>query len=45
MKFGEPCEMCREPGTVGNPTYEYQGGFFAHDQCADEAGIPESEIL
>lgn len=45
MKLGEPCEFCAEPGTRQAPTYEYQEGYFAHDQCADEAGVPESEML
>jgi hypothetical protein len=39
------CEACGKPDTIGNPTYAYEGGAFYHDQCADDAGIPESEML
>lgn len=43
--MNDDCEACGKPSTAGQVTYEYEGGVFYHDQCADDAGIPESEML
>ena len=41
----ERCEACTRPGTFEDPTYKYENGASYHDQCAEEIGMPESEML
>jgi len=36
------CEACGEPGPG---IYRYADGGAYHDQCAEECGIPEGEML
>lgn len=39
------CDGCGGPNTFENPVYDYEDGSQAHDQCAEEMGLPEEEML
>lgn len=39
------CEACGRPSTDENPAHEHQSGALYHDDCAQELGIPEGEML
>lgn len=44
--MNEICDICENRGEyAGMPVHAYEGGVKAHDDCAEEIGLPESEML